>query len=53
MKARKMVGRSHDLYLDLINRFPLRPIRSEEELDEATEIIDALIDRVEDLDPSD
>jgi HTH-type transcriptional regulator/antitoxin HigA len=39
-----------DRYLELIRRFPLRPIRSEEELDRAIAVIDSLIDR-DDLSP--
>jgi len=31
-------------YLDLVRQFPLRPIRSEEELDRAIKVIDSLID---------
>jgi HTH-type transcriptional regulator/antitoxin HigA len=45
MAARKTQGRSRkadDTYLALVRRFPLRPIRSEAELDAATEIIDGL-----------
>ncbi len=38
-------------YLRLIRRFPLRPIRSEAELDRATAVIDELLDR-DDLDPA-
>jgi HTH-type transcriptional regulator/antitoxin HigA len=38
-------------YLALIQRFPLRPIRSDEEPDQAIEVIDELTDR-EDLDQS-
>ncbi len=34
-----------DLYLALIRRFPLRPIRSDEELDRAIAIVDELLDR--------
>src|SRR5262245_35279024 len=34
-----------DSYFALIKRFPLRPIRSEAELDQATEVIHALLDR--------
>jgi HTH-type transcriptional regulator/antitoxin HigA len=34
-----------DTYLELIYRFPLRPIRSDEELDAATAVIDELLDR--------
>ncbi|HWE35166.1 MAG TPA: helix-turn-helix domain-containing protein [Isosphaeraceae bacterium] len=33
-----------DRYPELVRRFPLRPIRSEEELDRATAMIDALVD---------
>jgi HTH-type transcriptional regulator/antitoxin HigA len=36
-------------YLALVQHFPLRPLRSEEELDEATEVLNSLLDR--DLDP--
>ena len=32
-------------YLDLVRQFPLRPIRSERELERAIEVIDSLIDR--------
>lgn len=39
-----------DSYFELVRRFPLRPIRSEEELDQAVAVIDSLIDRGE-LDP--
>ena len=34
-----------DRYLELIHRFPLRPIRSDAELDRAIEVIDSLVDR--------
>ena len=34
-----------DLYVDLVRRFPLRPIRSDEELDEAVQMVDSLLDR--------
>jgi HTH-type transcriptional regulator / antitoxin HigA len=34
-----------DRYLDLIRSFPLRPIRTDEELDQAVAVIDSLIDR--------
>ena len=37
-------GRRHSRYLDLIRRFPLRPLRSDSELDSAIEVIDSLID---------
>jgi HTH-type transcriptional regulator/antitoxin HigA len=35
-----------DVYLDLVRRVPLRPIRSEQELDRATEMMNWLIDKV-------
>jgi HTH-type transcriptional regulator / antitoxin HigA len=50
MSTRTKAGRKRNPYLDLIRRFPLRPIRSEEQLDEATKVIDSLIDRG-DLEP--
>jgi len=34
-----------DTYFDLVRRFPLRPIRSDEELDEAVRMVDSLLDR--------
>jgi HTH-type transcriptional regulator/antitoxin HigA len=34
-----------DVYLDLVRRCPLRPIRSEEELDRAIAMVDFLIDQ--------
>jgi len=36
-------GKAEDRYLDLIRQFPLRPIRSEEELDEAVRMVDRLV----------
>jgi HTH-type transcriptional regulator/antitoxin HigA len=41
----QVYGKDRDLYLLLVRRFPLRPIRSERALDEATEVIHSLIDR--------
>jgi HTH-type transcriptional regulator/antitoxin HigA len=38
-------------YLKLIRKFPLRPIRSDEELDRAIAMVDALGSRVNDLAP--
>ncbi|HSQ58437.1 MAG TPA: helix-turn-helix domain-containing protein, partial [Gemmata sp.] len=38
-------GKGRDRYLDLIQRFPLRPIRSDSDLDAAVEVIDSLIDQ--------
>jgi HTH-type transcriptional regulator / antitoxin HigA len=39
--------RAPDRYLELVRRFPLRPLRSDEELDRAVAVIDSLIDRDE------
>ena len=40
-----------DKYLKLVRRFPLRPLRSDEELDQAITVINSLLDR-DDLDPA-
>jgi HTH-type transcriptional regulator/antitoxin HigA len=45
MKAKRKGGSRRDAYLELIQRFPLRPIRTEGELDHAMEIVDELTDR--------
>jgi HTH-type transcriptional regulator/antitoxin HigA len=50
-KTRRKSGQSLDRYLELVRAFPLRPIRSEAELDRATAIIHSLLDR-DDLDPA-
>jgi HTH-type transcriptional regulator/antitoxin HigA len=34
-----------DVYLDLVRGFPLRPLRSDKDLDRAIAVIDALLDR--------
>jgi HTH-type transcriptional regulator/antitoxin HigA len=47
-KARGAPG--GDRYLELVWRFPLRPLRSDGDLDAAIAVIDALLDR-DDLDP--
>jgi antitoxin component HigA of HigAB toxin-antitoxin module len=41
----RRASRAHDSYLALIERFPLRPIRSERELDEGIKVIDEITDR--------
>ncbi|MEO2088272.1 MAG: hypothetical protein ABGY75_02085, partial [Gemmataceae bacterium] len=41
----KLYGRHHGRYLELLARFPLRPVRTEAELDAATEVIHELIDQ--------
>jgi len=43
-------GKIRDTYFELVRRFPLRPIRTEKELDEATRIIDELVTRTVPLD---
>ena len=42
---RAVYGKTEDRYLDLIRRFPLRPLRNGTELDAAIAVIDELIDR--------
>jgi HTH-type transcriptional regulator/antitoxin HigA len=49
MKTTRKVARFQDSYLTLIQRFPLRPIRSEQDLDRAIALVDELTDR-DDLD---
>jgi HTH-type transcriptional regulator/antitoxin HigA len=38
-------GKKKDLYLELVLRFPLRPIRSDKELTAAIKVVDSLLDR--------
>lgn len=47
---RAVYGKSEDRYLELVRRFPLRPLRSDADLDAAVAVIDALLDR-DDLAP--
>ena len=47
MAVKTKGGRKRDLYLELILKLPLRPIRSDEELDAAIAMIDSLIDRAQ------
>jgi HTH-type transcriptional regulator/antitoxin HigA len=47
---RAVYGPNEDRYLELVRRFPLRPIRFDAELDAAVAVIDGLIDR-DDLAP--
>src|SRR5207247_1570005 len=44
---RAVYGKTEDTYLDLIRQFPLRPLRTDADLDAAVAVIDALIDRPE------
>jgi HTH-type transcriptional regulator/antitoxin HigA len=48
-ELQKTTKDSGDRYFELVRQFPLRPIRSEAELDRAIELIDSLVDR-DDLD---
>jgi len=41
---RAVYGKTEDRYLDLIRRFPLRPLRTKADLDAAVAVIDELID---------
>jgi HTH-type transcriptional regulator/antitoxin HigA len=45
MTLEKLYGSAKDTYLILIRQFPLRPIRSEKELDKAISVIDVLVDK--------
>jgi HTH-type transcriptional regulator/antitoxin HigA len=47
---RAVYGKSEDRYLELVRRFPLRPLRSDADLDAAVAVIDSLIDQ-DDLSP--
>lgn len=38
-------GQANESYLELVRRFPLRPLHDERDLDEAIRMIDALLDR--------
>src|SRR6266571_889027 len=44
---RAVYGKTEDRYLDLIRQFPLRPLRTDADLDAAVKAIDALLDRPE------
>ena len=43
MSLATLYGETQDTYLTLIRMFPLRPLRSEADLDEAMAILDALV----------
>src|SRR5947199_885298 len=43
--VRAVYGKNEDRYMDLVRQFPLRPLRSDADLDAAVAVIDALIDR--------
>ena len=42
-----LYGRGQDRYLELVREFPLRPLRSDADLDAAVAVVDGLIDRDE------
>jgi HTH-type transcriptional regulator / antitoxin HigA len=42
---RAVYGKREDQYLTLVRRFPLRPLRSDADLDAAVAVIDVLLDR--------
>ena len=42
---RAMYGKAEDRYLDLVRQFPLRPLRTDGDLDAAIAAINSLIDR--------
>src|SRR5436305_718140 len=43
--SRAVYGKAEGSYLALVRRFPLRPLRSDADLDAAVEVVDELIDR--------
>src|SRR5262245_23504392 len=45
--TRALYGRREDRYLELIRRFPLRPLRTDADLDGAVAVIDSLLDQSE------
>lgn len=48
--TRAVYGRHEDRYLELVRRFPLRPLRTDADLDAAVAVLDELVDR-DDLAP--
>src|SRR6184192_766601 len=45
MSLATIYGTTQETYLALIRTFPLRPLRSESDLDEAMAVLDALVDK--------
>jgi HTH-type transcriptional regulator/antitoxin HigA len=45
MAPQAQAGRKRDVYLELVRQVPLRPIRSDKELQRAIAMVDGLIDR--------
>lgn len=42
---RAVYGKAQDRYLELVQRFPLRPLRTDADLDAAVAVVDELLDR--------
>src|SRR5262245_49830071 len=42
---RTVYGKTEDKYLELVHRFPLQPLRTEEDLDAAVAVVNSLIDQ--------
>lgn len=42
--SRDVYGKAEDRYLELVRRFPLRPLQNDSDLDAAVDVIDSLID---------
>lgn len=49
--SRALYGRNEDRYLELVRRFPLRPLRTDADLGAAVAVIDALVDQDQLSDP--
>jgi HTH-type transcriptional regulator/antitoxin HigA len=45
VSSRGIYGKREDRYLELVRRFPLRPLRTDADLNAAVEVIDSLIDQ--------
>jgi HTH-type transcriptional regulator/antitoxin HigA len=45
--TRAVYGKNEDRYLELVRAFPLRPLRTDADLDAAVEVVDSLIDQDE------
>jgi HTH-type transcriptional regulator/antitoxin HigA len=45
--TRALYGKHEDRYLELVKRFPLRPLGSAADLDAAVNVLDSLLDRAE------
>jgi HTH-type transcriptional regulator / antitoxin HigA len=43
--SQALYGKREDRYLELVRRFPLRPLRTEADLDAAVAVVDSLIDQ--------